>query len=74
MGDVVGEPGRAELGLAVDGLAAEGVDALREQLLELLEGEDVEGWLTALGEQLGQAIVLEGPLAVISTSLCPLGL
>jgi hypothetical protein len=58
----VGQPGGAEQVLAVDGLAAEGVDTLGEELLELLEGEDVEGRLAALGEQLGEAVVLQGPL------------
>jgi hypothetical protein len=62
VGDVVGQPRRAEQVLAVDGRAAEGVDALGEELLELLEGEDVEGRLAALGEQLGQPIVLQGAL------------
>jgi hypothetical protein len=62
VGDVVGQPGGAEQPLAVDGRAAEGVDPLGEELFELLERELVKGRLAALGEQLGQAVVLQGAL------------
>ena len=59
--------------IALDGLAHEGVAALREALLELLQRDLVEGRLVALGEELGQAQFFSRPSAAMSRSVRPLG-
>ncbi|MEJ7704765.1 MAG: amidase family protein [Geodermatophilaceae bacterium] len=58
-GKVVGERNHATQERPVEQLAQEEVVPLGEQLLELGKGKLVEWGLTALGEQFGQAIVLE---------------